>query len=201
MLTSKISYFDTKLQQRLFPLLEEHYENELLESHMRVLKTLEIVQIENYMPQYFPFQRGRPPKHPKKIARAFIAKHVLNINTTSELIHRLQIDKQLRYICGWSPGEKLPDESLFSRVFAEISERKIPQQIHEKLSSDVFEDHLVLHCARDSCPVPSRERATKREKSSDKYKSAPRYLSKRWREGSKNNTLGAARNKTIKVSF
>jgi hypothetical protein len=182
MLADKISYLENKLQQRLFPLFEEHFEDELYDVHMRVVRTLEVVQIERLIPQSCPFQRGRPSKFRWKVARAFVAKHILNLRTTRELVYRLKIDRQLRYIRGWEPGEKVPDESLFSRIFSEMAEHKVPQKLHEKLAEKVFEGHVVLHCGRDSCPVPVRESSEKTGKKTSKRKDPPKYGSKRWGE-------------------
>jgi hypothetical protein len=156
---------------------------------------LEIVRIENFLPASNLFQRGRPVKYRKKIARAFVAKHVLNLRTTRELIHRLEIDKQLGYICGFDPGEVVPNEGTFSRVFKELTDLQIPQKMHEVLTEKVFEGHMVLHCGRDSCPIPARETSKKREeakkleelekgdkKEKQKKKDPPRYGSKKWGE-------------------
>lgn len=182
MLKNKLSYLEDKFQYQLFPFLEDHIEGELFDSHIRVVKTLEVVQIERFIPMQYAFQKGRPAKYNDKIARSFVAKHVLNVRTTRDLIYRLKIDKQLRYICGWNPGEKVPDESTFSRIFSTMAENEIPQKIHKKLSQDVFEDHIVLHNGRDSCPIPARESSKKTKKENSKSKNPPKYGSKKWIE-------------------
>jgi hypothetical protein len=158
MLADKISFLASKIQSQLFPILNDHLENPILKCHEQVIWALEIVQIENIFPHHSCLDRGRPPKHHACIARAFIAKHVLNLPSTSHLIHRLHCDKNLRYICGWLPMEKIPSESTFSRVFEFLSTSGKLDTLHEKLIKDVYEDHIVLHCYRDSCPIEVCER-------------------------------------------
>ena len=61
-----------------------------------------------------------------------IAKSVYNIQTTRDLIDRLQVDRILRVLCGWRHKNDIPSESKFSRVFKELSELKIAQKTHNK---------------------------------------------------------------------
>src|SRR5271166_3006838 len=44
---------------------------------------------------------GRPPDDRRTLARAFVAKAVLGVPTTTALIERLDVDKSLRRILGW----------------------------------------------------------------------------------------------------
>jgi transposase len=158
MLTDNISYLGNKLQSYLFPLMEDNlYEEEISSSLLRLVSILEVIQIERVLPQKEPRTRGRPQKHLIKIARAFIAKHVLNLKTTSQLIFFLKANKNLRYICGWEPYERIADESTFSRVFKLLSESEILEKIHESLTREVFKEHVVMHNGRDSVPIPARE--------------------------------------------
>ncbi len=171
MLKDKLSFFCNKLQRLLFPCLEDEFSDPLLESHKKLAAILEIVQIERFMPLWTFGSRGRPLKYRTKIARAFIAKHVLNLHTTAHLIYMLKVDKNLRYICGWQPLEKIPVESTFSRVFAKMAQYQILKQVHRSMVEDILEDHLVLHCGRDSVPVAVRERLNdKKEKPIKKNK-------------------------------
>jgi len=66
------------------------------------------------------------------MARAFIAKSVYNLQTTRDLIDRLQINRTLRILCGWRHPNELPSESKFSRTFKEFSELNIAQKTHEQ---------------------------------------------------------------------
>jgi len=158
MLKSSLSYLANKFQAYLFPIVEDHlYEDELFEKHRKLIKILEIIQIEHYIDSKIPGTKGRPPKHTVNVARAFIAKHVLNLKTTSQLIYHLKLDKNLRYICGWEPGQRIADESTFSRIFRDLAQTNILDRIHEDLAIETFQGHVVLHNARDSVPIPVRE--------------------------------------------
>lgn len=158
MLKDSLSYLANKLQAYLFPIVENtFYEEELLEKHYQIIKILEVLQIEKYIPEKIPMTRGRPPKHRIKVARALIAKHVLNLKTTSQLIHHLKVDKYLRYICAWEAGERVPDESVFSRVFQLLADSSILENIHLDLAKECFAGHCVLHNGRDTVPIPARE--------------------------------------------
>lgn len=158
MFKDSLSYLANKFQSFLFPIVEISLDkDELLDPHYRVIQTLELLQIERFLPSKALGLRGRPQKHGRNIVRAFIAKHVLNLKTTSQIIHRLQIDKNLRYICGWEPGQRIPAKSTFSRVFQMLAESNALERLHDALAKETFKDHVVLHNARDSMPIPCRE--------------------------------------------
>jgi len=62
-----------------------------------VIKVLEFVQRERYVPSYHGCV-GRHGECRAEIARAFIAKQMLNLATTEVLIDRLKVDTNLRRI-------------------------------------------------------------------------------------------------------
>ena len=55
------------------------------------------------------------------IMRSFVAKAVLSLPHTRALLDRLQSDAALRRICGWESVTSVPDETVFSRAFAEFA--------------------------------------------------------------------------------
>jgi len=63
--------------------------------------------------------KGRPSKDRQALAAAFVAKAVLGLQTTRQLLDRLQADRTLRYLCGWNSAEAVPHESTFSRAFGD----------------------------------------------------------------------------------
>jgi len=65
---------------------------------------------------------GRPAKDRAALATAFMAKAILNLPTTRDLISRLQVHEALRQYCGWRTVRALPHESKFSRAFAEFAQ-------------------------------------------------------------------------------
>jgi hypothetical protein len=120
---------------------------------------------------------GRPPCERAVLARAFIAKAVFNIPTTSLLIEMLSADKTLRRLCGWQRAGEVPSESTFSRAFAEFAASALPSRLHEALIQDTHSDRLVGHISRDSTAIEAREKPAK----SDKPAAEPKPKLKRGR--------------------
>jgi hypothetical protein len=101
---------------------------------------------------------GRPAKDRAALATAFMAKAVLNLPTTRDLIGRLHVDEGLRTFCGWPSVRALPHESKFSRAFAEFAATPLPQQLHEAVIAATQSERLIGHIARDATAIPARER-------------------------------------------
>lgn len=74
------------------------------------------------------------------------------------LIERLQSDKQLRSLCGWSSINQIPSEATFSRAFAEFAASNLPTRVHEALITATHKDRLVGHISRDSTAISAREK-------------------------------------------
>jgi hypothetical protein len=74
-------------------------------------------------------RRGRPAHSRANILRSFVAKAVLGLPNTRALLGRLQSDVALRRICGWESVASVPDESVFSRAFAEFAATEVPQRV------------------------------------------------------------------------
>ena len=73
----------------------------------KLIHILEWVRIEEFTATSW-CGVGRPAHERAWLANAFVAKAVLGITTTAALIERLQIDRALRRICGFSLHKKLP---------------------------------------------------------------------------------------------
>ena len=101
---------------------------------------------------------GRPPAERAALARAFVAKAVFNLPTTSLLIGMLSADKSLRRLCGWQRVGELPSESTFSRAFAEFAASALPSRLHQALIQETHADRLVGHISRDSTAIEAREK-------------------------------------------
>jgi hypothetical protein len=100
---------------------------------------------------------GRPAKDRTALATAFVAKAILNLPTTRDLMDRLRVDGELRQLCGWRTVQALPHESKFSRAFAEFAMGQLPQQLHEAVVHSTQNQRLIGHIARDSTAIPARE--------------------------------------------
>jgi len=101
---------------------------------------------------------GRPAKDRAALATAFLAKAILNLPTTRDLISRLKVDEALRRFCGWNTAAAVPHESKFSRAFAEFAHTELPQQLHEAVIEATQKERLIGHIARDSTAIEVRER-------------------------------------------
>jgi len=149
------------IQRSLFPFLEEEI-GPMTEKQRKLVSILELIRIEDSIS--YTYKTGRPAADRKAIARAFVAKAVYNCTTTRELLDRLKCDKALRRICGWETLNQIPDESTFSRAFAEFAESRLPEEVHEALISKHMSEHLVGHISRDSTEIIAREKPVAREK-------------------------------------
>ena len=105
-LAQKLSEYRNKIQGSLFPFLEEELDP-LTEKQQQLISILDFIEIERCIPNWSGYV-GRPLKTRKAIARAFVAKMVYNIDTTTFLIERLHSDKNLRRICGWEKKSQIP---------------------------------------------------------------------------------------------
>ena len=149
------------IQGSLFPWLTEEL-GPLTKKQQKLVTTLEIVRIEEfiYSSRGFP---GRPPKDRTAVARAFVAKVVYNMPTTRSLLDRLATDSALRRICGWERLNDIPDESIFSRAFAEFSDTRLPERVHATFIKKSYANEIVGHNSRDSTAIEAREKPIKRE--------------------------------------
>jgi hypothetical protein len=155
-LRQQITQFAHVLQAELFPILEDEL-GELSPLAKRLVATLEMIPLARFIPSRLGLI-GRPPKDRLVIANAFVAKAVYGFALTTHLLEALARDAQLRRICGWKEAWEVPDESTFSRAFAEFARMELPQFVHETLIRETQKDRLIGHIARDSTAIEARER-------------------------------------------
>ena len=157
-LTSRqvVTQFAHMLQEELFPLLQSSVGP--LNGQMQLLAAVISLAPLGRMLYARRASTGRPTKDRAALATAFLAKAVLNLPTTRDLISRLRVDEALRRFCGWSSIQALPHESKFSRAFAEFAATELPQQLHEAVIATTQNQRLIGHIARDSTAIPARER-------------------------------------------
>ncbi len=151
------------IQGRLFPWLAEEL-GPLTECHKRLVTVLEVACIEAFV-RCWSGLPGRPPADRQALARAFVAKAVLNLPTTTMLIERLQVDATLRRLCGWGRVGAVPSQATFSRAFAEFAVSELPSHVHEALIKRTLGgDHIVGHISRDATAIEARERPARVDK-------------------------------------
>jgi hypothetical protein len=144
------------LQGSLFPFLREEV-GALTAKHEQIVLVLDSLGLETHVPAP-PGGRGRPQEDRRAIARAFVAKAVLNLPSTVALLDRLDVDPRLRRICGWQRRSQVPSEATFSRAFAAFAASGLTDQVHRSLVEHGLGDRLVGHIARDSTAIAGREK-------------------------------------------
>jgi hypothetical protein len=142
-------------QPSLFPWLEEELDP-ITAKLERLIIILDTLGLDAFVAPP-PGGRGRAPEDRPAIARAFVAKAVLNLPTTVALLDRLQVDRSLRRICGWERRAQVPSEATFSRAFAEFAEQRLPERVHEQVVRNGLRDHIIGHMARDATEIEARE--------------------------------------------
>lgn len=151
-----ILQFGQVLQQQLFPHLEAAVGH--LSPQLELLAAVVSLVPLGQSLAARRARTGRPAKDRAALATAFIAKAILNLPTTRDLLDRLRVDQALRQFCGWRSPCSLPHESKFSRAFAEFAASQLPQQLHQGVIQATQSHRLVGHIARDSTAIPVRER-------------------------------------------
>lgn len=160
-LRDSLSSYWRKFQGELFPFLEETV-GFLTEAHRTLITVVDMTRLEAFVPHWHGLP-GRPPAERAALARAFVAKAVLNLPTTRMLIERVEADKALRRLCGWSRLSEVPSEATFSRAFAEFAESELPSRVHEVLIRQIHTDRLVGHIARDATAIEGHEKPRRGE--------------------------------------
>lgn len=165
---NKLSDIWYAIQQDLFPFLEKILGPLSLE-YKQLAAILELVRIEEFI-ACTRFNFGRPVKDRTLIARAFIAKIVLKIPYTKQLVKLLKTDTNLKVLCGWDQFQSIPSASSFSRAFEEFANSDLPERVHEALIENTYNGKIVQHVTKDSTSIRGRERYLKKKGSSKERK-------------------------------
>ncbi len=142
------------IQYELLPMLQAD-QVVLTPKLEQVVHALEWSRIEQFIPSVAKWV-GRPSLDRGMLANAFVAKAVLGIATTVGLIDRLSNDNSLKRICGFSLIKRLPDESTFSRAFAEFSVMGLAERCLEFLVKSMLGERLIGHISRDGTAIHAR---------------------------------------------
>jgi hypothetical protein len=162
-LKKRISWLMETVQKSLFPHLDECLPEPLTEREKHLIKILELIQIEKYVPVTASRQwLGRPVKERESIARAFVAKSVLKYQHTSSLRNELQSTPNLRFICGFAKRKDVPSEATFSRAFGEFAKADLGVVIHDALVKEHLSTELIGHVSQDSTAIVGREKPAKK---------------------------------------
>ena len=110
-LSEIISWLKMRIQDNLFPHLQECFTGLITEKQHELVMILETVKIEKYITSDVCRWMGRTPEDRRPIARAFVAKALYNLSTTRILIELLHPMSNLRMICGFIRKRGIPSES------------------------------------------------------------------------------------------
>ncbi len=121
------------------------------ERMQELVRTLALVGLDGFVAVRH--GRGRRPHDRSSIARAFLAKAIFNLPHTRALLERLRHDAVLRCLCGWESAADVPDETVFSRAFAEFAQSEFPQRVQQALVQRTRAQRLVGHILRDSTAI------------------------------------------------
>lgn len=166
--TESLSNIWSNIQYKLFPYLENDL-GKLSPKYKDLIFLLEFVRFEKFIP-CTRFNEGRPRRDRVAIARAFVAKIVLKLPYTKQLVERLLIDEKLRVICGWHSSRDVPSESKFSRAFKEFAKTFLPDQVHKALIKNLYKDRIIGHVVKDSAPIEVREKHLKKDSLKNRIK-------------------------------
>jgi hypothetical protein len=174
-LRQQLTAFAHVLQSELFPRLVEHV-GALTAEHQRFTSILAMLPLQRFVPASSSWN-GRPQRDRQAIAAAFVAKAVLGLSTTRQLLNRLQTDDALRKLCGWDLAHHVPHEATFSRAFAQFAQMELAQFTHEALIAETLKDRLVGHIARDSSAIEAHERfpETPSQKRARRHEKKPKH--------------------------
>lgn len=163
-LIDKISWLMGRVQQSLFPHLNECLPTQLTQREERLVSVLEILQVEAHIPRNVRRFRypGRKPLDRKACARAFVAKTFYRYPTTRDLHRALQSAGNLRRICGFIKVSDIPSESTLSRIFAEFAASALGSRVHDVLVDHYLAEELIGHISRDSTAISGREKPVKK---------------------------------------
>jgi hypothetical protein len=150
-----IAVFGNILQQQLFPVLEEEL-GPVSERMQEFIRALALLELDGFITVQH--GRGRLRHDRSRIARGFLAKAVFNLPHTRALLERLAHDEALRRLCGWETAAAVPDETVFSRAFAEFAGSELPQRVQEAVVRRTRAQRLVGHILRDSTAIPVPEK-------------------------------------------
>ena len=162
---SHLSQRWTQIQSHLFPSLCAEF-NSASPKLEKLIHILEWIPLDLYLP-YIGQTNGRPTKDRSAIARAFIAKAVLNLGTTRALIERLNVDRMLQRICDFDPYKPLPSEATFSRAFKSFAQSNLAEHAHADLVKNHLGEHIIGHLSRDATAIHAREKPVAKPKPGD----------------------------------
>ena len=108
----KLIPFWNYIPQLLFPRIERVFADVLTEEHKKIISILEVLRIEESLHQTRKWT-GRPTYDWMPFARFFVAKGILNVAATCDMIARVEADINLRRILAGRSERDCPTNRSF----------------------------------------------------------------------------------------
>lgn len=111
-ISNQLAPYWQELQETLAPLVEQSIQMALTDRLQCLAQLLEVVRIEEHIPQHNTEGRGPPTIDRRPLARAFLAKAALNLSDTRALMEQLKQSPCFRRLCGmttFTPGRDRSD--------------------------------------------------------------------------------------------
>lgn len=153
-----LSAFVLQIQPILFDHLELCFGGPLTSSFKDLGIALNTIEIEKYVKTKGIGCVGRRAADRQAVARAYVAKSILQYPTTEALIDHLRISFELRKLCGFPTRQSVPSSATFSRIFAEFARIDLGEIVLKAMASKFAETVKVENISRDSTSLPARER-------------------------------------------
>jgi hypothetical protein len=158
----RISQFFRWAQETLFPHVETQL-GALTEEQERFCAHLEMIHIEDFIPSPIGGWPGRPEYNRQCLARAFLLKAFLNLDSTRALIETLKTSQTQARLCGFPHEGAIPGEATFSRAFADFAKTGLAQQVHAAVIGEFVAETVVGHVNTDSTTIDVPEKAAVKE--------------------------------------
>lgn len=150
-----------QVKEKLLPSLEQDTGLELTDKLKTLTQVLEIVRIEEHVPEPKRGKRGGQQIDRRPIGRAFLAKAFLNLSSTRALKEMLHQSPALRKLCGM---DKVPSEPTLSRAFAQFAYLNLGDLVHQAMVLKFVSSQIVMHASHDATALEVREKAVKKVK-------------------------------------
>jgi hypothetical protein len=114
--------FSNVLQTAWFDRLEQEL-GPLSEKAQGLVSVLEMVSLSRWIAPRRGW-RGRPCRDRQAVGAGFLAQAIYGLETTRQVLERLQTDRQLRCLCGWNEVHQIPHGINFLAGFGGIRRQR-----------------------------------------------------------------------------
>lgn len=140
--------------------IENYFEDKVTGEHKAFLEVIRLLDMEKYEEKRYG-QGGRPLYTRMGILKACMAKSFFRYESNAALRKTLLNDRNLRVICGF---DKVPSESVFSRVLSEFAEKNITEEMFNEVIKEYLKEKIIGHISRDSTAIIGREKVHNKKK-------------------------------------